>query len=327
MSNILPRRYHDTPEFLKRPVDNDKLTAEELVAVQFWHQIDLRVQAQTRKAMRKIEGWDEKLPSDQWSNEIREIYLDTYARSEAETIMLLVDDKYTRAKLMAQARDIAADVAVSVGEMTERVQIRLILDIKESGGLSMLEGEYDNIAEYLASKRTPGNKSAGNYSETAFIVDVLIPVMEAHGISRDVIIGVAVNFGKAKIAIPFMRRLLGDGSRELTEAEMETLQYLIKSIITDSKEGGPTYEEFKERVERLQSGESVDDVQVEKPKIYGLVYNLAQGGIVQISVSNNAMLKTVMNTLNRIVDWHQSDPVELAKKAQATIMGEDLDDE
>lgn len=341
----IPKRLTEIPSWLheRKDITEEKI-AQDLTSLTYWAMVDKRANAQALGKVKKLPGWVVTLPLEKQDPELRLQYANFLTEATKEISELIGADLYTRARMMAESADSSFDTASELGEAMERVQTRIAIDLKEQGLLPYLE--HSSVAEYLLSKRTPWSgegERPGSHYEIAFMVDYLIPVLEANGFPRKLVIGIAENFHKARYATPYLRQVLGEiitktneikdaradattdeermlFDRALEEAMQldtrlkELLEALIDEMSKTAKQGGMAANAFREKMSRITRKAPAPD------KMLGYVHNMPKGGVMMISVSDVKTLNALQNLTRKLVDWHLGTPEDLARMAGQQLL-------
>jgi len=329
-SSIIPLETNITPEWLFDPSKTPKgQIARDMVARNFWKQLDEMADAAARKEISPLD----------------DVFEYVKAEKRNELIALVKRDDYVRSKMLAGAAESAFVISTRIQEAMEPVQVHLVMYLKENGLLPFLE--IDTITEFLETKKSDWDgvgKRPGNHSEISFMCDWLIPVMEANGFQRERMLDISVNFAKSRYAIPQLRELLQDN-------------------MTKQKEIEKAIKECKDPEERLHLEEAMEDVLVLTPglkdtltlffdemakpasqglsrknfqealrkatrtapepeKALGYQYNLKNGGVIMISCTDTKMMTAIGNALSSLVEMHFGEPMELATQAAQMMMDE-----
>lgn len=332
------------PSWLVKPGGTEKEIAQDLTAMSFWMFIDTQAAVAALKNAKQLPGWKPRQHLVEQSAEIQKEYTALLEVATEDLIKTIGDDTYSAARMLAESIDNGFDRTQELGDTFERVQVELTLQLKRQGLLKYLE--CDNVTEYILSKARPldddGKRQRINY-DIDFFVDYLIPTLEASGVSKDLLLGVADNFLKARYAIPYLRQVLNEviaKADEIRAAIRETeddeekanldkaldevfkvdtrlkdiLLALAEEMAVNSKQGGMSVREFQKKMSHITH--STEPVQ----KVLGYIYNMPKGGVITITVDTVSMLNAIKGQLNSLVDWHMGDPVDLANELKNNIL-------
>lgn len=342
---IIPERLTTIPSWwgARDGVDEEQV-AKDIVSAVYWRMIDERAKIQALTKTKKLKGWNPKLSLEQQSDEIREHFSDNLSDATEEITELLGRDIYARARALAESSDASYDFATMLGDVTEQVRTRIAMDIKEQGLLTYLE--YGGVEEYLLSKRDEWDgvgKRPGSHYEIAFMVNYLIPTLEANGFPRKQLLGVAQNFHKARFASAYLKEQLSDVIAKMNEIRAamaatededekalldqaleeamqldprlrESLDILIDEMSKSAKQGGMSALDFREAMRRTHRQAPEPD------KVLGYVYNLKGGGVMMVSCDDKKMLEAIKLVTSKFVDWHLGTPEDLAKETAARLL-------
>lgn len=341
---IVPERIERAPDWLLNHDDeNDhaKLQAEianDLIAIGFWKMVDIRVRTLAiQRANKEIPKWVRTLPPEKQKPGLQELFAQIEGECEKEVTELMGKDYYARARMLADGADQAFDKATRLMETMEQAQTSIALWIKEKGLLPYME--MSSIGEFLLTKRAKWDGEGsrpGSWYETEFMVDTLIPTLEANGYSRELIVGVAKNFYKARYAIPYLRTVLKEVTeraneiklamkdtedadelalldKALTEAmQVDTrvndiLEQLIIEINTPAAQGGMSNLEFRKKMGEITHGRK------QVIKSHGISYATSVGGVLYIKAESIGAFNAVQRLVENMVDWHQGSPEDMVK--------------
>lgn len=344
MNSIIPSK-PELPSWLYEPVESlDLKIATDLLAINFWAEIERMVTDKALSTIKKDKRWNITKPAFLQDEDLQHDYRELWEDIREQTIALIEEDPYTRARVMAFSSDKAFDQSVSLKESMDQVQIRIALAIEENGLLPYLE--HDNIADYLLSKRIPwdgtGIRPPIN-RDIEWLAEYLIPVLEANGFTREQIIGVTDNFHKAREAVAYLREILEDvvtttneikqslkdtegeerkhleqalhEAMQLNPALTEILDALVQEIVLNAKNGGLSVRAFREKLKEIRNRRST-----KLTPALGYHYNMGNEHILYISVESKRMLNAIMNQTGKLVDWHLAEPRDMVQET-ARIMG------
>jgi hypothetical protein len=339
--NIIPERV-TCPAWLNTPgsADEEQIRAD-LIAIHFWTIVDERSKAKALAKVKKEKDWIITQPVEAQTPELQQKYDELLSTAVNDLISKAQDDKYVFSRLEAQAADMAFDKTSDLETGMERAGISTLLYINEHGYLSYLEA--DNIEQYMLGKIPPGSENEPIYREKAFMATHLVPIFEANGYSRRLILGIELNFHKARYAIPYLKEVLGDilkktdeirstmvGADEeekiqldkaLTEAMKmddrlhQMLDLLIQEMSIQKKQGGLSAAEFKNKLKVIRGKR-----QAEITKMLGYCYNIGKGGVLMISVDDPVTLGAIKNLTSQLVDWHLGSPEDLARESARRLL-------
>jgi hypothetical protein len=275
-------------------------------------------------------------------------YLHNIADEEFRITQLLRSDLEAQARQMAEAHDIAFDRLTTLADVVGQVHLRIAQEFQKKGYLRYTE--YSSIAEWLVEKKAPkvkGVPDPGKNSELNFMVSYLIPIMEANGISFEMQVSIADNFWKSRHAVPYIRQVLESQVHQLKELnrqlelakddeaaqaqilqEMDAVKVLPDKILAPlidlfvemgtKKEDGAAYsvDDFKQEMMRLSRGIEGGD----HSQFCGYIYNMPEGAVIQLHVDNLYDLNRIKKQLGKMVDWHLSDPREMARMAGEALL-------
>lgn len=336
---VVPPRLTEIPEWMKthEGADTEQI-ARDLISLTYWNVIDKRAEAQALSRVKKIKGWDVKKPLEEQDLLLQGAYEEFLKEGERDFVRLMGKDILARARAMAEGADASFDLATFLEDVMPQVQTLIAVDIKEMGLLPYLE--HDSTIDYLLSKRTPWDgegKKPGIWSEIGFMVDWLLPVMEANGFPRKLVVGVTENYNKARFATPFLREALEeviakanaikaqialskdiDEKKRLDEALTQALQLdpklkkLLETLVVEmsktAKQGGMGVHAFRDSLRKI--ARNAPDV----VKVTGYIYNLPKGGIMMISPNDIKTLNAIKMLTDKLVDWHLGTPEDLAQE-------------
>jgi hypothetical protein len=341
----IPARINQIPTWVyEKGAANEEVIAQDFISMAYWSTIDKRAEIQALKAIKKLDEWQIILPLNKQSQDVQSKYTELVKKATADIAAKVGANDYTRARAMAESIDLSFEKAGELGDVMEQVQTRIALMLKDMGLLSFLE--YDNITEYLLSKRSPWDGEGyppGNHYEIAFMIDSLIPLLEVNGFPRKMILSIAENFHKTKLAIPYLRKVLSDVIEKANEIRAaydeatddeerkyleealdealkldprlkKLLETLILELSLSGKQGGLGQKKFQEKMREISNNTQAPD------KMLGFVYNTKDGAVMMISVSNVRTLNILQQLTNKFVDWHLGVPQDLAREAVQRLL-------
>jgi hypothetical protein len=342
---VIPERLTEIPSWWgSKNYPDEEQVAKDIVSAVYWRMIDERAKIQALAKTKKLKGWNPKLSPEQQSDDICAQFSDNLSIAVTEITELLGKDIYARARALAEGSDASYDFATMLGDVAEQVQTRIAMDIKEQGLLTYLE--YGGVEEYLLSKRDEWDgtgKRPGSHYEIAFMVNYLIPTLEANGFPRKMLLGVAQNFHKARFASAYLKEQLADIIVKMNEIRAamadtededekvllnqaleeamqldprlkESLDILIDEMSKTAKQGGMSALDFREAMRKTHRQTKEPD------KVLGYIYNLSKGGVMMISCDDKNMLEAIKLVTSKFVDWHLGTPEDLAKETAARLL-------
>lgn len=269
----------------------------------------------------------------------------TIAENRGEEYQIVYDhllktaksDRFVRYKMMAEAADRAFFATTELYEKTEAVQTHVVLFLKENGLFEYLEME--SIYEFLETKKSPWSgegQKPGNHYDIAFMIDYLLPTMEANGIPRDQILNITIHFSKARWALPYIKTQLADNFAKQREIKdqmartkdpdelvslekalkdvhkvnpglMKSLQALFDEMAVDGTEG-MSRSQFVSHLKKIAKGHQQVD------KALGYKYNIGRGGVITIACETIMQLDSIENMLSSLVDMHLGEPEDLLRE-------------
>lgn len=187
----IPTKVVAPPEwlFIKGSADDTAITRD-MVSISFWRNVEL----DAKKRM-ITDGLDHQQAIDQITAELQ--------------------DSYVLQRRLAEAADNAYEQEDHVEKHMEQARVQLLAWMRENNLYHTLE--FADVEDYLLSKVDPvsGDENGINYN-VGFMINYLLPVLEANGYSRDTIVGLKANYSKARMLVGPLRRSL---ARIFTKAE------------------------------------------------------------------------------------------------------------
>lgn len=320
--------------------------ANKLISGGFWKTVNIIAHDQTLTEMKKLAEWNIDLPPNQQEEGVYLQYLHMVTAHQNQLVSTAKTDEFVRNRLLAQATEKAFVAVDKMIEASEPIQTHLVLFLKENGLFQYLE--LDGIIEFLRSKKSPqkeGGRVPGNNYEIEFMVEYMIPIMEANGFSREIILDIADNFGKSRLALPYIKDVLSEDlakQREIRDAmtvckdpeERIQLEELLqeslkvspkmrKTLTTLFDEMGKSYDDgglsrrqFKRKLQDIAATRKTVD------KALGYKYLFPRGGIISISCNDQRMLAAIENMLSSLVDMHLGEPEDMIRQVTELTFGD-----
>ena len=352
--NKLPKRVIDVPIWLRQNGEtvSEEEISDDVIAIGFWHSIEARARVAAVNKCIKLEGWVPTLKPEEQTAELQEAFLEAYEQEEIKWQKLVKKDEYVYNRLLAEGADRACDVLMSLEKKIANVVLGVLIKVKEKGLLTYMDGEHQNLRDYIHQKLPeydPEDKKPSVYYDMDFIIDYVVPIMQYNGISSALLVESANNVHKARVAVPYLRKVLAEQveaaqeikeAREQAEKEGATqeelalfdeamkervaldtrlkdiLEALMLEMSLTRKHGGMTIKDFQDHIDELVTGKKKKT----PDKQYGLVYNTPEGGTLMIACDSVANLNAIKNLVSKLVDWRLGTPEQIAEEATKRLL-------
>jgi hypothetical protein len=247
-----------------------------------------------------------------------------------------IKDVYAISRATAESVSDSFTQTLSLTKSMERAGIRLLVKLRDEGLLPFLPGEYDSIKSFLLAKLDPNDTKTSDYYDITFMVDTLIPALQASGMPVDKVLGLAQGYSKARVAVKPLRHALEQTTNRVREIQEEMEQHPDRKEELEPKlqEAWKVDNGQFAIVEELFTGISDEQLSVNafKEKLHGVTHKdvpmiqclhcmTLDGDVIYIK-GTPEQTRAVQMALKNISEWHEGTTIELLREMKSMITKE-----
>lgn len=155
-------------------------------------------------------------------------------KSSMKNGVIVDNDLYERTRAMAKFQVLQRTIGLK--SLVNRAEVYQIYQANEKGWFRYLPAEFDTIEELLNAMLDDTNEKSGEYYDITFLINEVLPLAKKAGIQPQEVMGIPINFSKARASVPLMRELLKEALKsdpDETEEEAQEIKPEIKSAIVE----------------------------------------------------------------------------------------------
>jgi len=325
----IPPRIERIPEWLFQPAqdnDEDQVT-QDLLAITFWKNVDTDIAKEIANQKVKLNGGTDPVA----------------IRNRIEGSL---QDPYVLTRRMATVCNEVYDTETGLQTTIERAKIRLLSFMRQNNLFKHLENA--DVEEFLLSKVSPDAAESIMF-DIGFMVNWLLPVLEANGIPQDLIVGIKDNYSKARALVPPLRRVLNTvvakagaiqeklkqetdpKQKKILEEQFqeaiivetgpkEMLEEFIRSLTDIDPATGKKFAvlPFQKRIVQIERG--IQDEHPIEPAVAQVIILPNGESIIYIKTTSQVQHRLIEMTLGKTVDLHHGTAFELIEEVTKIIL-------
>lgn len=260
-------------------------------------------------ALKKFPG--EERDATEWLMTVAKehVFGDVYAKALAS------NDKYVIRRMEANIKLWVLQRSKDLSSTWERAFLHQLEEAEKTGWYHELNGELDSITELLATIADAQEEGTSAYSDYAFLVETVVPLLKQAGAKLADVWGLTAATSKARAAVPAIRHVLNDepNNEKISKKAQDQVLDIVKNV-TDTK---VTVDEFKQQAKEVrgQATKTPDPIPAVR-------YHLGkEKEIIFIEVPSRAHSRAIEMALEKTIvsGFHDSDPFGLLKTIQEMI--------